>query len=150
MRNSKKLKQKKKEINILIGASATIIAAFIMRGKSGNSNIVKHIDKTVCLFNEDYIPNAKSMITIDNNETININNDGVGVYNEDGTVIIYKIQSNEATEQDTERERPYTVRETYTCEQAGEPGKEYNLVCVDTRMSGSFYITYWIYDVTYY
>ena len=32
MRNSKKLKQKKKEINILIGASATIIAAFIMRG----------------------------------------------------------------------------------------------------------------------
>lgn len=50
MRNSKKLKQKKKEINILIGASATIIAAFIMRGKSGNSNIVKHIDKNCLSF----------------------------------------------------------------------------------------------------
>lgn len=118
----KKPQEKKKMIGVLIGASATIIAAFIMRGKVGTIN------------------------TVENEQgNIHIINGGNG-----STISITEIQSNGAIEQEDERERPYTVRKAYPCEQSGEPGKEYNLVCVDTRMTGSCYVTYYTYDVTYY
>lgn len=95
---------------------------------------------------------AAAMIGKEKISNICINNNGGDVINagDNSDITINKIQLDETIEDDDERERPYTVRETYIGEQSGEPGVEYNLVCVDTRLEGWCYVTYYTYDVTYY
>lgn len=91
--------------------------------------------------------------TIENEKIINISScKGGNAINGDvnSVITINEIQVDETKEQNDERERPYTVRQTFTSEQSGEPGIKYNFVCVDSKLEGSCYVTYYTYDVTYY
>lgn len=87
----------------------------------------------------------------DNNTNINGNVDN-------STVINGNIYNNNTVyaddnfiEESYERERPYTVRETYLSARSGDDGNDYKLVSVDTRMGSDMKMhTYYTYDVTYY
>lgn len=165
----KKMKQSKKKVAIIcaiIGATATmscaiatVAAALITREKPESIDTVEKIQENTCVFSEEYVLDILQttinavMIGKEKEGSITIDNhgDGIVIYGDDNDpTIIKEIYVNKATEQTDDRERPYTVRETYTSERSGEPGKEYNLVCIDTRMSGWAFVTYYTYDVTYY
>lgn len=79
------------------------------------------------------------------NGNVFINNGSI--YN---SVENYNENSYEINLQQGITNRPYTVRETYTSVRSGEENIEYKLVSTDTRMVGTYFITYYTYDVTYY
>lgn len=86
----------------------------------------------------------------DNNTNINGNVDNSTVIN--GNIYNNTVYADDNfIEESYERERPYTVRETYLSERSGDDGNDYKLVSVDTRMGPDMKLyTYYTYDVTYY
>lgn len=96
-------------------------------------------------------PIVTSFLSLDK-EDVPLENGNVFINNGNiyNSVENYNENSYEINLQQSITNRPYTVRETYTSARSGEENIEYKLVSTDTRMVGTYFITYYTYDVTYY